>query len=279
MSRRSEISLSDDVWASLLAESERTGESVSGVIERAVSSELGLVHHSIFQVSTSAALVNGVFEGVTTVRDLKFHGDFGLGTFDGLDGELIMIDGACYQATADGVVREADDEWATPFALVTRFVADEVYSLTEIGSFEALRAAVDDLKPSENVFVGLRVEGTFGRLALRTACKADPGEGLVAATSHQSEFAAENIKGSLVGFRSPPYSKAISVPGYHLHFIDEDRSFGGHVLEFEAAGLEASLHLETDVHVAIPETRAFLEADLRADPSADLDIAETEHRT
>ena len=275
MTRHLDCRISESSWLALVGESERTGDSV---VERALASELGLTHHSLFQVSTSAALVHGVFEGSIRVRDLKRHGDFGLGTFEGLDGELIMLDGVCYQAGINGVLREADDDWLTPFAVITHFEADERHTLGDVDSFETLSRKVDALQPSQNVFVGMRIEGLFDRLEMRAACKAEPGEDLVTATGHQSEFSAGDVEGTLVGFRAPPYSTAISVPGYHLHFIGTDHDFGGHVLELESRKLAASFHLETDIHIAIPETRAFLEADLQADPSAALEIAESGHR-
>ena len=275
MSRRLDSRISESAWQALSAEVERTGDSVSSVIERALASELGLQHHSLFQVSTSSALVRGVFDGSIRVRDLRRHGDFGLGTFEGLDGELIMLDGECYRAGAEGAIDKADDDWLTPFAVVARFEADESHSLGAVGDLASLERKVDFLQPSQNVFVGLRIEGSFAHLDLRAACRAEPGEDLVAATSHQSEFSAEKLMGTLVGFRAPPYSTAINVPGYHFHFIDQDRDFGGHVLGLQGAGLDAALHIETDIHIAIPETEAFLEADLATDTSQALEIAET----
>jgi acetolactate decarboxylase len=259
----------------LHAETERTGGSVASIVERALTSAFGLAHHSLSQASTTAALVQGVFQGSMRVRDLKIHGDFGLGTFEGLDGELIMLDGACYRAGPEGVIRDANGGWLTPFALITRFEADERHQLGAVDSFETLRGKLDGLHASQNVFVGIRIDGAFHHLDLRAACKAEPEEDLVAATSHQSEFSADKVEGTLVGFRAPPYTTALSVPGYHLHFVAASRTFGGHVLDLDSPELDVSLHIETDVHIAIPETKAFLEADLRMDTSHDLEITET----
>jgi len=266
--------ISESLWKALQAECDRTGDSLSHVVEQALASELDIAHHSLFQVSTSAALVEGVFQGCLRVADLKRHGDFGLGTYDELDGELVMLDGRCYQAGAGGVAREADDESLVPFAAITRFSADRQHRLEATSDYEDLLGQLDALRPSQNVFVGIRVDGQFTDMSLRAACKARPGENLVAATGHQSEFQAACRAGTLVGFWSPEYARATHVPGYHLHFIDQDRTFGGHVLGLKSGPLTVGLHVETDIHLAIPETRQFLEARLRADPSASLDIAE-----
>ena len=40
-------------------------------------------HHTLFQVSTSAALVQGVYQGCAKLSDVKACGDFGLGTYEG----------------------------------------------------------------------------------------------------------------------------------------------------------------------------------------------------
>ena len=95
------------------------------------------------------------------------------------------------------------------------------------------------------------------------------------AVAHQSEFTAATAEGTFIGFWTPAYARAINVPGYHFHFVNTEATLGGHVLEVGGLSGDVSLHVETAVHVAIPETREFLEADLAADPSAAMEIAET----
>lgn len=274
MSHHLSCRISDSLWQALRADADRTGHSISHLVQQALSSSLDMEHHSIFQVSTTGAIVKGVFAGCTTVGDLKSHGDFGLGTFEDLDGEMMLLDGHCFQATAGGVTGEADNTWRIPFATVTRFYPDTTSRLSAIADLDSLQSKLDVLRPSENIFVGLKLEGVFKRIDLRAACKALPGEDLVEATSHQSEFGFDNIEGTIIGFWTPTYAKAFNVAGYHLHFISSDRTKGGHVLGVEATELTAALHLETDFHVGIPETRAFLQADLQDDPTKALDVAE-----
>jgi len=266
--------VSESVWQALGHESEESGDPLSTVVDRALSTAFDLDRHSLFQVSTSNALVQGVFRGAVTVGDLKRNGDFGLGTFEGLDGELVMIDGVCYRATGGGVVTSPPDDASVPFAVVTHFHSDAGLS-TGPGSLADLTAAVDGARPSENLFVGIRVDGRFERLALRAACAAEPGENLVEATAHQSEFTVGDEEGTLVGFWAPLYARAVNVPGYHFHFISEDRGLGGHLLGMEAGPLEVGIHIESELHVAIPETVEFLTADLSGDHQAALHQAET----
>ncbi|MGH8949277.1 MAG: acetolactate decarboxylase, partial [Acidimicrobiia bacterium] len=187
MSPRLKVDVSESVWRALVDESQRSGDPLSTVVDRTLSTAFDLERHSLFQVSTSNALVQGVFSGAVTVRDLKHNGDFGLGTFDGLDGELIMLDGVCHRATGGGAVTSPPDDARVPFAVVTHFHPD-VNLTSGSGSLADLTASLDSSRPSENTFVGIRVDGRFERLSMRAACAAELGENLLDATAHQSEF-------------------------------------------------------------------------------------------
>jgi acetolactate decarboxylase len=277
MFRHLNCRISQSLWSELQAEVDRTGHSLSHVVQEKLAAAYDVEHHTIFQVSTSTAVTKGLFKGCATVADLKTHGDFGLGTFEDLDGELIVFEGHAYQARDAGIVEEAPDNTLTPFATVTRFTPEHEIELERVQSQTHLETLLDNQRPSENTFVGIRIDGVFDRIELRAACKANPGEDLVAATGHQSEFAFENIEGTLVGFWAPIYARTLTISGYHLHFISKDRSKGGHLIGVKASHLRAQLHLETDFHIAVPETEQFLEADLRDDPSADLSVAEHGH--
>ena len=271
------VSLGDGLWDALHVLADRTGESVSHIVRRSLADTLDLDHHTIYQVSTSGALVQGVYQGCVRVADIKRHGDFGLGTFDGLDGEGIMLDGTCWQARSDGSVRVAPEEALAPFWATTFFAADRTATLPSVASWEDLTAQLDALRRSDNLFCAIRVEGTFERIHYRVACKSAHGTDLVTATSHQTEFSQQGISGSLVGFWTPSYARTINVPGYHLHLLSADHQYGGHMLDLEAKELTVQLHMDNHVHLALPETPAFLEADLKGDPAEALARAESKH--
>lgn len=257
---------------------QRTGESIDHVISTALAEVLDVEHHTIYQVSTSGALVKGVYQGCVSVGDIRRHGDFGLGTFDGLDGEGILLDGICWQARADGSVRRAPDEARTPFWVATRFQADRGETLRNVRDWNDLAARLDRMRPGNNVFTAIRIRGKFGRIRFRAACKVAEGTDLVSATSHQAEFALRDLRGTLVGFWTPGYARTLNVPGYHLHFLSEDHAHGGHVLELAADELDAELHEENHLQLILPETPSFLAADLNGDPSEALAKAEGDHR-
>jgi acetolactate decarboxylase len=270
-----QVRFSPPVWEAALEERARTGESVSEVVDRLVGDALGLQRHTLFQVSTSTALAEGVFAGEMTVEQLLGHGDFGIGTYDRLDGELVLIDGRCFRAGAGGRLEEAAPSATVPFAIVTHFTVDRTIDVDHVASLEELAHRIDAIRPSENVFVAVRVSGLFAPLSMRAACRAAAGEDLVEATSHQSEFTEGVIEGTMVGFWSPDHVRSVGIPGYHLHFVSTDRSIGGHVLDLAGRGLRVDLDVERDVHVAMPTTKEFLDADLAADATASLEIAES----
>ena len=138
----------------------------------------------------------------------------------------------------------------------------------------ALENRLDPFRSGDNVFVGLRAHGTFESLHLRAACRSESAVPLVEATSHQREWTVQEVTGTLVGFWSPAYSRAVAVTGYHLHFLSDDRSQAGHVLDLASPRLEVAFHDVHDLHLALPESAEFLRADLSGDPTAALDVAE-----
>ena len=274
MAKRLETQVSDSLWRALQERSTSSGQSVSHIVQAALAEALDVEHHSIFQVSTSGAIVEGLYQGCVSVGDLRRHGDLGLGTFEDLDGEMILIDGHCYQARSDGTVTEASDDELTPFASVVSFVADQTHALSSVTSWDNLQAQLDGLRTSANAIVAFRATGVFDAIKVRTACKHESGTDLVSAVADQAIFDFAQIEGSLVGFWSPEYTQAIAIAGYHLHFISADRQHGGHVLDLSARDLPVEVHQVTDLHLAIPETREFLAADLGGDTTEALNKAE-----
>lgn len=275
-SHRVDLRLGGGIWEALQERCQRTGESADHVITSALAEALDLDHHTIYQVSTSGALVKGVYGGCVRVGELLEHGDFGLGTFDGLDGEGILLDGRCWQARADGSVLPAPADALAPFWVVTRFQSDRTTNVVAVASWADLISRLDDLRSNANLFVALRIRGVFDHIRYRVACKTQPGVDLVQATASQATFELEKVSGTLVGFWTPDYARTINVPGYHLHLLSDDHQHAGHVLELTAETLEVALHQESHLQLVLPETPAFLKADLSGDPAAALAQAESD---
>jgi acetolactate decarboxylase len=255
----------------------RAKEPLAHIVSTALAEYLQVSHHTLYQVSTATALVEGIYQGAVRVGTLREHGDLGLGTFEQLDGEMVLVDGHCFQVRADGSVRECDDDALSPFAVVTRFAPEVAVTVAQCPDLSHLTAQFDGLRQSDNVFFALRVDGHFAYVHTRAMCKTAEGVPLVQAAAVQPEFELHEVAGTLVGFWTPVYAKTLNVPGYHLHFLSADRQGGGHLLQCRGANLRLQLQREGDYRIALPETEEFLKADLRRDPAADLAKAEGEH--
>lgn len=259
--------LPDSLMQALRARCERTGESVAHVVRGALATELDVAHHTIFQVSTSTALVEGVYQGCVSVAEIKKHGDFGLGTFDSLDGEGIMVDGQVWHARSDGSLAIAGDNETAPFWVATNFAAKQQSVLKSVTGWDELCSRLDALRTSPNIFTSIRVKGIFDTIQYRVVCRAESGTDLVTATSQQAVFNLRDCPATLVGFWTPEYSKTLNVPGYHLHLLSDDHQYGGHVFDVTGCDLSVEIMEDDQLVLALPETAAFLSADLSADPS------------
>lgn len=262
MAHRLETTVSDALWATIRDRAAALGHPVRQVVQDALAEAFDVEHHSMFQVSTSGALIEGLYQGAMTVGDLRRHGDTGLGTFEELDGEMILAGGRCFQARSDGSVTEVSDATLTPFATVVTFVADETQTLRDITSFDDLTSRLDGLRSSDNDFFAWRITGQFEELRLRAACRHASGTPLAEAVTDQAIFEFRDIPATIVGFWSPAFSQAIAIPGYHLHAISDDCTRAGHVFDLRAGEVVAEVHRVSELHVALPETEAFLQADL-----------------
>ena len=204
----------------------RTREPLAHVVSKALAEYLQVSHHTLYQVSTATALVEGIYQGAVRVGTLREHGDLGLGTFEDLDGEMVVVDGQFFQVRSDGSVRECDDDVLSPFAVVTRFAPEAAVTLDDCPDLSHLTARFDGLRHSDNVFFALRVDGHFDYVHTRAMCRTEEGVPLVQAAAVQPEFEFHDVSGTLVGFWTPEYAKTLNVPGYHLHFLSADRKQG-----------------------------------------------------
>jgi acetolactate decarboxylase len=255
----------------------RTKTDESSIVTAALAQYLNTPVHTLFQVSTSGALVAGVYSGAVSVQSLLQHGDTGLGTFANLDGEMVVLDGHAYQVQGSGRVSEAPGNTRVPFAVVTKFSPEVELSIGPFVNFSELRKRCDELRSSGNIFYAFRLDGTFKHIRTRAVNPPEAGTRLVDAAKAQSEFRFADANGTLVGLWSPGFSSAFSVTGYHFHFLSDDRQQGGHLLDLESETLRLRVEALTDFHLALPETQAFLKADLSKNTAAELAYAESAH--
>lgn len=198
-------------------------------------------------------MLDGNYEGDVSFAELAARGDFGLGTLNALDGEMIAIDGSFYQVKADGLAYPIDGRVRTPFAVVTVFEPDMYQSLAAPMDFKALCEYLDGVIGAESGCCAIRVDGHFDRIKTRSVPRQRrPYPPLVEVVESQPTFELRDVPGTLVGFRFPQYTQGINVAGYHFHFITEDRSAGGHVLDCQLARGELCVDHEADLRLELP---------------------------
>ncbi|WP_039056995.1 acetolactate decarboxylase [Enterobacter sp. Bisph1] len=220
----------------------------------------------IYQTSLMSALLSGVYEGNTTIADLLTHGDFGLGTFNELDGELIAFNSQVYQLRADGSARAASPDQKTPFAVMTWFKPQHCIELDKPANRQQLHDIIDQQIPSDNLFCALRIDGHFRHAHTRTVPRQRPPyRAMTDVLDDQPVFRFNGRDGVLVGFRTPQHMQGINVAGYHEHFITDDRHGGGHLLDYQ---LDHGTLTFGEIHhlmIDLPVDAAFLNADLHPD--------------
>lgn len=272
------VPISKSLQSALEKLSKETGEPISQLVSDTLSRCLGIPLHTLFQVSTSGALVQGVYERAVSSNLLLNYGDFGLGTFENLDGEMVVLDGAIYQVRSDGKVTKIEKDVGTPFAVVTHFVADQDQMIENASSFKDLAKICDRYRDSDNLFYAFRIDGHFGNVHTRAMRETLEGLPLAKAAAIQPEFEFTGVDGTLVGIWAPQFSSALNIAGYHFHFLSEDRSKGGHLLECSGKHLRIRVERLNDFHLSLPESEEFLRADLTKDTSTDLAYAEQVHK-
>ena len=234
---------------------------------------------TIYQVALLQSLTQGYYDGIIKVSELKKHGDIGIGTFEGVNGEMIVLDGTVYQALGDGTVQEADNNETVPFSNVTFFDKDGSLELSEINDVNALKeklsAMVDE--KGRNLFYFVKVSGTFDKMNVRSDLKQEkPYKTLdKALETDQREFNYDNIKGTVVALYCPDYMGGLNTPGWHFHFISDDKTKGGHILDLQFAGAEAEFDATPEFEMFLPDNDDFQKIELSKDVSDAIKKVET----
>ncbi len=216
----------------------------------------------IYQVSTLQALSLGYSRSVVTVGAFLQHGDIGLGTFEDVNGEMITLDGKCYRAQADGTVIEIGADVGIPFAVTTFFRNDENIPITDVKDLDALKQLLD-LKIEEDFGLNsmhvVRIDGTFSEISARSvsAYRAQHVSLKDILQMKQQEFAFRDVAGTLVCVYFPDYMDGINAPGWHLHFLSEDRIHGGHVCDVTVNRATMTVNKISQIQICLPNAPAF----------------------
>lgn len=234
----------------------------------------GVDRDQVTQISQINALMLGQFDGAAPIGGLLRYGDFGLGTFDHLDGEMIVLDGTIWQATKDGAVKRAPLDLTTPFSVVTWFDVDGKMPCPPTGSLTNLESRMDLLLPKQNDFYAIRIDVDLESITLRSVPRQEPPyKPLAEVTKQQSIWTRENISGTLIGLRCPKWVGNLNVAGYHWHFLSADRQVGGHVFDLRVRSGTIAFDL-CGPWLIKPNEAISSSADLTKDLSHDLEQVE-----
>ncbi|MDD3983642.1 MAG: acetolactate decarboxylase [Candidatus Omnitrophica bacterium] len=219
---------------------------------------------AVCQFSSMDALEAGQYGGWVEYRAIAEKGDFGIGTVDRLDGEMIALDGSFYRIASDGRVNVISPSTLSPFATVTFFRTDMEFAAADIGDYAALTAYLDRLLTDKEALYAIRVDGSFDSLKTRSVPAQDkPFPALQEALKKQTFFLFKEINGSMIGFRFPDSCRGVNKPGYHFHFISSDRSSGGHVLELSLRRARVLVSRIYALEFELPGTQYLIRQRLR----------------
>ena len=211
-------------------------------------------HYSIW-----SALVNKIYDGTLTVKDGKTKGDIGLGTYNGADGELIMLNGVMYHVPSSGIVSVADDSTHIPYLNATFFDNDISFGYSDRLNYDSLRRLIRKKVPSPNYFYGFKIHAQLDSLKLGSLYKQERPymEGLDSLMPKRPTFAKTNVSGTMVGFYCPEFIGDINVAGFHLHFLSDDKKVGGHVMEFKGKDFDVQIDKLSSYQFVLPEITEF----------------------
>lgn len=226
--------------------------------------------NKVYQVSTLQALALGYTRAVINVEDLLKEGDTGLGTFEDVNGEMIVMEGRCFRADQNGDVTVVSPDTGVPFAAVAKLYGEQQFQLGNMPDITSVRNELTrkiEERFGLNSMHVVRIDGLFEKVDARSEAPYRSHHITLKEVlgKNQKAFMFENIRGSLVGVYFPDYMDGINMPGWHLHFISEDRSKGGHVFDVSVLEGVAKVDKISNIYINLPQEAAFDTYSLKQD--------------
>ena len=225
---------------------------------------------TLYQASTLNALMLGQYDGVITAKEFLSYGDTGLGTVDKLNGEMIILDGEAYQIKGDGTVHPVSEDETIPFGVVGRLDASaEVRVDTPIESISELEVLLDEksgkLDHPNRIYM-IRLDGTFSYMKARSVpAQEKPYPPLGEVTANQNEFEFKEVEGTIIGVYFPDFLSDLNMHGWHMHFVSDDRTKGGHLLEASVTSGILYVDPMNRFNLLMPDNSDFAESSLGTD--------------
>jgi len=196
-------------------------------------------------------------------------------TFNHLDGEMVALDGSFYQVKMDGVAYPVKARQQTPFAVVTQFDVDQDAVLPADLDYQGLQQKLDRLITNRNHFYAFRIPGRFRKMMVRSVpAQLPPYRPLAEVVKEQAVFHYEDTEGTLIGFYAPDYMQGLNVPGYHFHFLNRNRTRGGHVLDLQTGSGKIEIDEISEIVMSLPHSPTFATLELAQDQAKSLQQVE-----
>ena len=212
------------------------------------------VENTVYQSAPFEWLMEGSYNGTVPYEEVLKYGDTGLGTFDRLEGEMVLVDGTAYRINNEGIVSIVKDDMKTPFAEVTFFEPDLVIKLKQPMNYSEIQEFIVEKLPSDTTINTIRLDGRFSQILTRSIpaqeCPYKPLNDVIPA--EQTTFPGTDIEGTAAGFWHPAYMNGVNAKGFHLHFINTDRDYGGHLLDFTMESGIITIDSEDSLAMIIP---------------------------
>lgn len=235
---------------------------------------------TMFQSATLQSLMIGNYYGYISVGDLRSHGNHGLGTFENIDGEMIILNDTVFQARFDGSVNVASDSTMVPFAVATHFDNDINFTVKNIPSLDSLlnilTAHINE--SGQNLIYAIKIDVKNCNVvkARSELPQQKPYKPLAEALkTDQREFTFNNVSGTIVGVYFPAYMSQLNAVGWHCHFITSDRTHGGHLFDISFSDT-ATVQLDPTPAFSLfmPEEKTFANTALDKDLSKEIEAVE-----
>jgi acetolactate decarboxylase len=217
------------------------------------SSPEAAVQRTLFQISPFNTFSQGNYRGYVSFAEVAKHGDFGIGTLDGLNGEMVALNGVFYQIPSSGVPRQIGADEETPYVTVTFFQADKTIQVPETLNYSAFVSYINGTLTDHNAIYAIKVHGAYDSAKTRSPPQqTEPYPDITSALKNQAVFNLSNVSGTAVGFYFPNSMNGVDFAGFHLHFITDDRGAGGHLLDCTVSNATVEIEQINNYNLKIP---------------------------
>jgi acetolactate decarboxylase len=226
------------------------------LVDRIGADQLGALTHTrgdALQVHTITSLMEGRYDGEVSVAELRGRGSFGVGTLQGLNGELVVVDGEFWNIGTDGVAHIPSDDALVPFAVLAQLDDPVRFTLEGPLPRPSFEAEVHLRLPDPEGCWAIVATGRFSDVTFRSVAHQTPPYRPLAEVLLTDEVLMHaTLDATLVGFCFPDWASDLDAPGFHFHMLSADHATGGHAYDFTAGPVDVIVSPVRSMHLEVP---------------------------